>query len=158
MNNPIERYKNAPIEVKAGLWFTVCNGLQQGAVFFTMPFFTRLMSSQQYGVVTVYNSWLAILLAIVCLNIYGGCLNKMMMIYEERRHQLISAMFGLIVTLNVFAIIIVLAFQQEFSRLLGPYTNALNTSIFNCLLGHCCTLFSRHVFPSRVLQFRAAIL
>ena len=57
MNKIIQKYKNSNVAIKAALWFTICNLLQKGITMISMPIFTRLLSTEQYGVLTIYNSW-----------------------------------------------------------------------------------------------------
>ena len=54
----INKYKKVPLPAKASLWFVVCSFLQKGISFITTPIFTRIMTSDNYGVVTMYSAWL----------------------------------------------------------------------------------------------------
>ncbi len=56
MNKLLDKYKKIPAPVKAGLWFFICTVLQKGIVFLTVPIFTRLLTTEQYGLLTVYQS------------------------------------------------------------------------------------------------------
>ena len=44
-----KKYKCMNIALKAGIWFTICNLLQKGISFITLPIFTRLLNESQYG-------------------------------------------------------------------------------------------------------------
>ena len=44
----------------------------QGIAFLTVPIFTRLLSTFDYGIITTYNSWVAILLMVVSCAVYMG--------------------------------------------------------------------------------------
>lgn len=46
--------------------------LSSGIAFFTMPVFTRLLGAEQYGLFSVYNSWLLIFTCIMGLNVGAG--------------------------------------------------------------------------------------
>lgn len=46
--------------VKAATWYTIGNILIKGVSFFVLPIFTRLMSTHEYGVYSVYVSYLTI--------------------------------------------------------------------------------------------------
>lgn len=46
--------------------------LSSGIAFFTMPLFTRLLGAEQYGLFSVYNSWLLIFTCIMGLNVGAG--------------------------------------------------------------------------------------
>lgn len=49
------------VVTKAALWFTFATVLQKGISFFTVPIFTRIMSTEQYGIFSVYLSWISVL-------------------------------------------------------------------------------------------------
>lgn len=46
--------------------------ISSGIAFFTMPLFTRLLGAEQYGLFSVYNSWLLIFTCIMGLNVGAG--------------------------------------------------------------------------------------
>lgn len=46
--------------------------LSSGIAFFTIPLFTRLLGAEQYGLFSVYNSWLAIFTCVMGLNVGAG--------------------------------------------------------------------------------------
>jgi len=46
--------------VKAATWYTIGNILIKGVSFFVLPIFTRLMSTHEYGIYSVYTSYLMI--------------------------------------------------------------------------------------------------
>ena len=46
--------------LKAASWYTIGNILIKGVAFFLLPVFTRLMSTHEYGIYSVYTSYLSI--------------------------------------------------------------------------------------------------
>lgn len=46
--------------VKAAVWYTIGNILIRGVAFFALPLFTALMSTHDYGIYTVYSSYLSL--------------------------------------------------------------------------------------------------
>ena len=61
MNKLLDKYKKIPAPVKAGLWFFIYTVLHKGIVFLTVPIFSRLLTTEQYGLLTVYQSWICLL-------------------------------------------------------------------------------------------------
>ena len=47
--NITSKYRSLSVQAKAALWFTICSFLQKGISFITVPIFTRLMSTEEYG-------------------------------------------------------------------------------------------------------------
>lgn len=124
INGILDKYKKIPLPVKAGIWFTICNLLQRGISILTVPIFTRLLTPDQYGVYSLYLSWLNILTIFTSLNLYYGVFNKAMVKYERDRERYISSMQGLVIVLCGVSFLIYLIFQHRFNNLLE-----LNTSI-----------------------------
>ena len=69
-----EKYGKISIPVKASLWFVICSILQKGIALITVPVFTRLMTTEQYGFFSTYTSWYSIILVFTSLNLYYGVL------------------------------------------------------------------------------------
>lgn len=68
----IEKYKNLSTTIKAGLWFTVCNVLQRGIQFIVTPIYTRLLTTDQYGVYSLFMTWMNIFVIFGTLNLSAG--------------------------------------------------------------------------------------
>lgn len=57
----LNKYKGMSLVAKAALWFTFATVLQKGISFITVPIFTRIMTTEQYGLYSVYMSWVSVL-------------------------------------------------------------------------------------------------
>ena len=57
---------------RAGRLYFIGNLFNKGIAFFTVPIFTRLLSTSDYGIVTTYNSWIAMLAMIVGFAMHTG--------------------------------------------------------------------------------------
>lgn len=117
MNKIIQKYKNSNVAIKAALWFTICNLLQKGITMISMPIFTRLLSTEQYGVLTIYNSWYSIISIIVTLNLAGGVIFNAMTKYEDDKDRFISSMQGLSTLITIIFFVIYICFQNYFNKL-----------------------------------------
>lgn len=72
------KYNLMSTTVKASFWFAICSILSKGMAFLTIPIFTRIMTPEEYGYVTLYNSWLLVMTAVCTLQVtYGGFYNGM---------------------------------------------------------------------------------
>lgn len=101
-----EKYQYLSVQAKATIWFTMCSFIQKGISFITVPIFTRLMSTEQYGIYTVYLSWLQILTILTSLYLFNGVYDNAMVKFEEHRDEYTSSMQGL--TFVITSIIFVL--------------------------------------------------
>lgn len=77
------KYKKMPIPLKASIWYTISNVLVKGIALLSTPIFTRVMTQNQYGTFTLFQSWFNIILIFTSLNIFLGGYTKGMLIYKE---------------------------------------------------------------------------
>lgn len=111
------RYNMLSIPAKAGLWFTICGFIQKGVSFITVPIFTRMLSTVQYGTVSVYNSWLSLISIFCTLNLFNGGFNNGMLDYDKKRDEYVSAVQGLITTITAVCLIIYLIARPLWNNL-----------------------------------------
>lgn len=116
------KYKSISVQAKAALWFTLCNIVQKGISTVTVPIFTRIMSTEQYGVYTIYLSWQSVLLIFTSLNLYYGVFNNAMIRFKDDRSRYISSMQGLTLTITSFFFIIYLGFRNQINEWVGMNT------------------------------------
>lgn len=102
----LDKYKKIPGPVKASLWFTLCNVTQKGISLLSTPIFTRLMSTEEYGVYTIYQSWYQIISIFATLNLFYGVFNNGMTKYPDDRNAFTSAVQGLstVITILLFGV------------------------------------------------------
>ncbi len=122
MKKWIEKYKSLSPVTKAPIWYTVCSIIQNGIVFFSMPIFTNIMTTEQYGMSTVYQSWMAILVIFTTLNLQYGAFNNAMIKYEADRDRYNSAMQGLVLALNAVFLLVYVLFHKQWNEVFGLST------------------------------------
>lgn len=113
----ITAYRNMSSAVKAGLWFTFCNFLQKGISMISLPIFTRLLTMEEYGQLTIYQSWHTILSIFVTLNLSGSVINNGMLKYEHKRSEFISAIQGLATAVTLAFLAVYLLFCNFWNKL-----------------------------------------
>lgn len=97
----LNKYHAMKPPVKAALWFTLCGIIQKGISMLSTPIFTRLMTKEQYGVFTVYNSWYGVLSILGTMHLYYSAYNNAMTKYPEDRPRITSSMQGLTTVLTI---------------------------------------------------------
>lgn len=107
-----EKYAQMSANVRSGLWYTICSFVQKGISFITVPIFTRLLTTEQYGVVSIYYSWQSVLVVFCTLNLFSGVFNNGMIKYEEDRSTFLSSMQGLVTTITAGFFVIYLIFHE----------------------------------------------
>lgn len=88
-------YDHLSNPVKASFWFTVCSVIQKGISLITVPFFTRLMTPEQYGQYSLYLSWDSIIIVFATLNLSYQVFNNGLLKYRDNQDEYTSAMLGL---------------------------------------------------------------
>lgn len=104
--NLIARYKSLTIQTRSAIWFAASSCVLQGINFISLPFFTRLMSVEQYGIVASYGAWVTVITVFATLNIQAGAFNSGITINSERKDEYTSSMQGLLFVL-CFAVFVV---------------------------------------------------
>lgn len=128
LDKMLQKYKGISAPVKASIWFTVCNATQKGIALISTPIFTRLLTTEQYGIYTVYQSWYQIISIFATLNLFYGVFNNGMTKYTDDRRTFTSSMQGLstMLTLILFGIYIICpAFWNDILELSSLYVFAM---------------------------------
>ena len=73
-----DRWRKIPLTVKVSISYTVCSILQNCISFITLPLFTRLLTTEEYGQFTIYGSWSSILMIFITLNLAYGSFSAAM--------------------------------------------------------------------------------
>lgn len=105
--------------VKASLWFTFCSIMQKGIALLSTPIFTRLLTTEQFGIYSIYQSWYAIITIFATLNLYCGVYNIGLTKFSHDQNRFTSSIQGLSTTITIL--------------LFGIYI--LNVDFWNNLLG-----------------------
>lgn len=135
MNGLIQKYKDMPIAVKASFWFVLCSLFQKGISFILTPFYTRLLTPEQYGYFSVYQSWLTIVATFATLNlsysVINNCLNKAK--NEEEKNSVVSN-FQMLEIVSIFIVSFIFI-------LLCKLNGSLVSLPFNMILLMCVHIF-----------------
>ena len=101
-----EKYSNVSIPIKASLFYTICSVLQKIISLVTMPIFTRVMTTEEYGEYTLFITWQSVMLVFTSLSLHNAIFNKAMVKYSDDKDGVVSAFYGLIITITVCALIV----------------------------------------------------
>ena len=114
----IGKYNGISKPVKASIWFTICSILQKGISLISTPIFTNLLTKEQYGVYTVYQSWYQIIIIFATLNLYLGVYNNGMTKFPDDRKKFTSSMQGLSTTITALLFVVYICFHNFWNNLL----------------------------------------
>ena len=134
IKNLLNKYKSIPVAAKASLWFAVCSIVQKGISLITIPLFTRLLTTEQYGEFSVYQSWYQIINVFATLNLSLGVFNNGMTKYPAERSKYMSAMQGLSTVVTTLLFCIYLPFKDFINEFTGLSTLLMITIFAECLM------------------------
>lgn len=103
------KYSEMSEPVKATLWFMLCSIIQKGIAFISTPIFTRMLTTEQYGVYSVYQSWYWIISIFATLSLSAGVYNNALTKYQNDWRKVTSSFLGLstVATIGLFVIYII---------------------------------------------------
>ena len=101
MDHLRKQYNKMSPAVRNSVWFTFCNFLQRGLSFLTVPVFTRLLTTEEYGICNVYFAWFEVFVLFTSLKIPYEGLNNGLIRYEEDKDGYTSSVMGLVMSLTV---------------------------------------------------------
>ena len=132
----LKKFKSMPESVKATLVFAIASFATSGINYLTTPIFTRLLTGEEYGAVSMYNSCYAIVRVIASMTlIFPGILNVGLYEHSDNRWKYLSSMLGVTTVSTLFLSILYAVFPALFQELLG-----LNNSLMILMLLSCFAL------------------
>lgn len=125
--------------VKAGAGYIIGNYLLKGITFLSAPIFTRLLSTDEYGIFGAYLSYESILYIIIGLALHSSIANAKYE-YKEKYNEYVSSVIVLVLMNTLVWLILANTFYGGLNKLLN-----LSRPIINILILHC--------FGTAMLQF-----
>ena len=125
--------------VTAGIWYVISNALTKGLALFTLPIFSRILTTEQFGMVDNFNSWKSILVTIVSLDLYASILRAKIE-YEEQLDSYLSSILSLATLSSVFFFILTKVWNEQFQQWMGLDKQLLNIMCFYILF-YCAFIF-----------------
>lgn len=87
INGIVEKWNGISAAKKASLALIFAKFCQKGISMISTPIFTRIMDTDQYGVITNFTSWQSIILIIATLNLSQGVFNNGMLEFKNDRNR-----------------------------------------------------------------------
>lgn len=121
--------------IKAGLWYTISNILLKGIVFITLPIFTRLLSTEEFGLYNTYSAYQSIVTVFTGICLYGS-LRSAKYDYKDSYDEY----SGSILFLSGFSLVILVIFSCMFYENIKSYWE-FSKPILIILLIHSYAMF-----------------
>ncbi len=107
MDVNIKRKKLFNKPAAAGLWYTAISFLEKGAAVIMTPIYTHLLTTEEYGIFSVYSGFMGILSVFLTLEISGNAVYKGLREFKNN-DLFISSAIGLISAASTVSILIYL--------------------------------------------------
>ena len=118
IKHPIEYYKELSVPAKAGIWFLICSFLQKGMSAITTPIFTRLLTTAEYGEVSVFYSWADILHLFITFGLSSSVFARGLVQHEDNKNDYTSIMLTLVTTTTCISFIVFVLLHKYVSLLI----------------------------------------
>lgn len=118
-SNFTQKYKALSQTFKATVWYTACNIIQKIVAFLLIPFLTRIMNTNEYGMYAVFLSWTDIIEILATLRIYsnGYVAGIIKNNNDEKSYTCSTQFISLVMILINFSVFLLFS---------GPITRAIN--------------------------------
>ncbi|WP_294413162.1 oligosaccharide flippase family protein [uncultured Ruminococcus sp.] len=116
--------------MKASFVYTISSVLSKGLAVITIPVFTRIMNTEQMGIVNLFTSWQAMIGVFATLSLTSGGYMLAMKEFEKRRDKYMSSVLTLT---SITALIIALIYYSGrafFNNFIGLSSNLMILMIF----------------------------
>lgn len=123
-----------PLGVRSAFVYTVATVFSRGLAIITVPIFTRLMSTEQIGIVNIYNTWHGLLSVVATLSLTSGGFAVAMKEYEANRDEYISSVQTLTSIVAVFISVVYFITPSYWNKLLGLPTSLMILMLLTFLL------------------------
>lgn len=136
------KWNNMSITVKVSTSYAICSILQRCLSFITIPLFTRLLTTEQYGQFTVYSSWSGILAIFITLNLSYGSFSTAMVKFEEKRDEYIASIQGICLMLAAIFMVIYFPLRGMWNRFFDLPTYLILALVLEILAQNSLHLWS----------------
>ena len=151
-----DQYRKMPQQVKASLWFVVCGFIQKAISLLTTPVFSRILTTSEYGIFSVYQSWQSIIIIIASLNLASGVYLRGLIKYENDQEEFTASLQSLYLVNFLVVFSVYLLFRTFWNRLFELPT------VYVCLIfGDIVFQTAFHFWSARQrvkFQYRALVL
>ena len=127
----LDKFKHMPESAKASVAYVGCSILNRSMSFITLPLFTRLLTTEQYGQATIYSSWMILISVFVSLYLPYGTFAKAMIKFEDDRDGYIASANAVCLLLGCLFLLIYLPLADWLNGLFELPTYILCFMIVN---------------------------
>ncbi len=133
MENIKKKIAMLPKPLIASIVYMFVVFFQNGVNLITTPIFSRILSTDDYGLVSTYQSWYNILTIFITLNLFAGVFNNALIDYKDKREKMTSSFLSISIFITIITYIIYIIFSKQVCNLLGLSNALMNFMFLNFL-------------------------
>lgn len=115
----LTKYKNMSRQLKVVFWFTFVGFLQRGISIITTPIFTRVLSTEDYGMFSVFNAYYTVIVIVATLYLHMGVINNAFVKKPDSNEKIVSAFQSLSLVVSGTILLFAVIFRNQLSELMG---------------------------------------
>lgn len=124
---------------RASIYYVIANIIGQGIVLISSAFFTRMMSKEDYGLVSTYSTWVLVLNTFICLNLFISVRTAYVDFYDDYDNYnssvlTLSILSGIIITIIIVIITQLFDMQVGIEEVLLACIQAVALNVINYML------------------------
>ena len=119
MLNIKEKLKKIPKPMISSVVYMTVVFFQSGVNLIMTPIFSRILTTDEYGITSTYQSWYNILAIFITLNLSAGIYNNALIDFEKDRDKVTSSFLSISVLLTIITFFIYVLFKEPIKRALG---------------------------------------
>lgn len=113
------KYKNLSLEAKSSIWYMICNLLQKCIGVITVPILTRLLTTSEYGLYSIFLAWLQLFEIPVTLRLSWGSYIVGLTKFNDDRERYTSSLLSLSFIITTLFLVLYLLFYKYVDKITG---------------------------------------
>ena len=114
-----DKYKAMSRQLKVVFWFSVVGFLQRGISVITTPIFTRVMSTEDYGMFSVFNAYYTVLVIVATLYLHTEVINNAFVKSEASNEKVVSVFQSLSLVVSSAFFVLAVIFRNQLASMMG---------------------------------------
>ncbi len=119
ISKTVNKYFKRSEGIKSGIVFTIATLFTKGLSIITVPIFTRIMTSEQVGIVNLYNSWFTMIGVVATLSLTSGGYQLALKEFGDEKDKYESSVLTLTTLTGLILLFIFSVAPSFWSSLLG---------------------------------------
>ena len=113
MKELAKKYSRLPLPLKAAFWFSICLFVQRGMNIAVTPFFTRLLSKEEFGLVSSFLSCENVFIVVINFSFSKSIMN--LCVRYKDKDEILSSLYGLSLIFVPIWLAVFMAWNSELS-------------------------------------------